>query len=148
MTINQAIKTKNFSDNRHKALVNILYTANIISNQLESVFAQFDISRQQYNALRILRGSYPEPTNCGHLKSVMLERNPDVTRLCNRLIAKNLIFRAPNPTNKRAMQLTINLEGLNLLEKIEPFVNKHSNGLGLSLDESEVLSNLLDKLRN
>lgn len=148
MTINQAIKAKSFLDNRHKAIVNILYTANILANNLENIFNKFDLSRQQYNALRILRGCYPQPSNCGNLKDVMLEKSPDITRLCNRLIAKNLIFRNPNPYNKRIMQITITLEGLNLLEKIEPMVNQHGASIGLSLDESEILSHLLDKLRN
>jgi DNA-binding MarR family transcriptional regulator len=147
MTINDAIKSKSFVNSHHKAIVNILYTSNIITNELEDIFHQYELSRQQYNVLRILRGSYPNPCNCGDLKEVMLERNPDITRLCNRLIEKGYLIRNSNPKNKRSVQLTITVTGLNLLEKIEPLVNEHSLSLHLNGKEAEQLSSLLDKLR-
>jgi MarR family transcriptional regulator, 2-MHQ and catechol-resistance regulon repressor len=146
-TIEEAIKARSFKNSKHKALVNIFYTSNFLLNQLEVIFDENKISRQQYNVLRILRGVYPNSSNCGNLKNVMLERNPDITRLCNRLIEKKYISRNQNPNNKRNMQLTITLEGLNLLEKIEPYVNEHFNNLKLTLAEAEQLSYLLDKLR-
>jgi DNA-binding MarR family transcriptional regulator len=146
-SINEAIKTPQFKSNRHKAVVNIMYTANVINNYLDSTFKPFDVSKQQYNVLRILRGKYPSATTCGYLKDVMLERNPDITRLCNRLIAKELLARNNNPSNKRSMQIKITQKGLDLLEKMDPIIDIQAASATLTEEEAETLSILLDKVR-
>lgn len=147
MTINEAIKTERFISNRHKAIVNLVYTSNIVNNYIEDSFKPFDISRQQYNVLRILRGKYPNACTCGDLKVVMLEKNPDITRLCNRLITKDLLERNSNPNNKRAMQLKITQKGLDMLAKMDPFIDIQANTAAITEEEADLLSNLLDKLR-
>ncbi len=146
-SINEAIKTPLFKSNRHKAVVNVMYTANIINNYLDNTFKPFDISKQQYNVLRILRGKYPNATTCGYLKDVMLERNPDITRLCDRLISKEFLERNNNPSNKRSMQIKITQKGLDLLEQMEPIIDIQAASATLTEEEAETLSILLDKLR-
>src|SRR5690606_34034541 len=90
------------------------------------VFKQFDITHQQYNVLRILRGRKGEPACCGEVKEVMLDKNPDITRLSDRLITKGFIERSTNPQNRREVQLSITEEGLKLLEKVDPELEKNS----------------------
>jgi DNA-binding MarR family transcriptional regulator len=124
-----------------------MYTANSINKYLDDTFKPFDISKQQYNVLRILRGKFPSAATCGYLKEVMLERNPDVTRLCNRLISKKLLERNNNPSNKRSMQIKITQKGLELLEKMEPIIDIQAASSSITEQEAETLSLLLDKLR-
>ncbi|HYH56979.1 MAG TPA: MarR family transcriptional regulator, partial [Anseongella sp.] len=104
---------------------------------------------QQYNVLRILRGKKGETACCAEVKEVMLDKNPDLTRLCDRLVGKGLIKREVNESNRREVGLSITKEGLGLLERIQPELEK-SNRFLYNLSESEAgqLSALLDKLRN
>ena len=103
---------------------------------------------QQYNVLRILKGQYPEFVPVGDVKAVMLDKNPDLTRLCDRLEEKGLIERNTNPCNRRQVLLRIAQPGLDLLDRSEPMLYEQAKKLqNLSDEEAETLSNLLDKLR-
>lgn len=148
MKIEEAIKQKKFESPQAKAWMNIIYTYNHLMDRINQVFKKHGLTQQQFNVLRILRGRNNQPATCGEVKEVMLDKNPDLTRLSDRLVAKGLIKRAVNENNRREVELSIAKEGLRLLEKIDPELNEHNHFLyNLSDVEAEQLSGLLDKLR-
>jgi len=148
MDIEEAIKQKKFESAQQKAWVNLIYTFNCLNDQVNQAFKDFDITQQQYNVLRILRGRFPEPASCASVKEVMLDKNPDLTRLCDRLVSKGLIERDLNADNRRQVVLKITNPGLELLKEIDPVMKKYNKSLNnLSEKEAEKLSELLDKLR-
>ncbi|MBU2921265.1 MarR family transcriptional regulator [Winogradskyella psychrotolerans] len=134
-----------FENNRVKALLNIIYTANWITSIQSESFKAFGISQQQYNILRILRGAN-EPLKVQTIKNRMLERSPNATRLMDKLCAKQLIKRLPSEHDRRVVKIEITEQGLDLLNTIPDDMNKELIQ-NLSEAEAEQLSDLLDKMR-
>lgn len=134
-----------FANNKVKAMLNIIYTANWISSKQNAYFKPFDISPQQYNILRILRGA-GEPLAVQLIKDRMLERSPNTTRMMDKLCLKELIKRVPCPTDRRVVHIEINKKGMELLSEIDKD-SKEDILENLTLKEAEMLSNLLDKIR-
>jgi DNA-binding MarR family transcriptional regulator len=134
-----------FENNRVKALLNIIYTANWITSCQNEFFKDFGISPQQYNILRILNGS-GEPLKVQTIKDRMLERSPNATRLMDKLCAKSYIERLPSEHDRRVVKIVITKEGKDLLKSIPRNLN---NDLlkKLNEEEAEQLSDLLDKMR-
>lgn len=142
--ISKDINSK-FANNKLKALLNILYTANWISSNQNEFFKPFGISPQQYNILRILKGA-GEPISVQVIRNRMIERAPNATRLMDKLCAKNYIVRLPSEDDRRVVKIVITKEGKALLQMIPD--NLNNNLLkNLSDEEAEHLSDLLDKLR-
>lgn len=134
-----------FSSEKVKALINILYTANWLSNHQNSFFKPYGISPQQYNILRILRGS-GEAMPVQTIKERMIDRAPNATRLMDKLCAKDLIVRIPCATDRRVVHIKITNSGLELLEEIGNDPNKFLLK-NLTQAEAQQLNALLDKLR-
>jgi DNA-binding MarR family transcriptional regulator len=146
--IEEEIKQKHFHTAREKALINLIFTHNWLQNNFRSLFKAKDITIQQYNVLRILRGKHPDFVNPNYVKEVMLDKNPDLTRLCDRLVSSGLITRCVDPENKRKVNLRITDQGLKLLQEFDPLMEKlNQTMVHLSEEESSHLSDLLDKLR-
>ena len=134
-----------FPNNKVKAMLNIVYTANWLTSHQNTFFKPYGISPQQYNILRILKGA-GEPLKVQVIKERMIERSPNATRLMDKLCAKNLISRFNCDNDRRVVYVEITEEGLNLIKEIaaneiDDLLNK------LSEKEAEQLSNLLDKIR-
>ncbi len=142
--ISKDINSK-FANNRIKALLNVLYTANWISSYQNEFFKSYGISPQQYNILRILKGA-GEPINVQVVKDRMIERSPNATRLMDKLCSKNYIERLACDHDRRVVKITITKEGNALLDAIPDNLNKELLK-NLSEEEAEQLSNLLDKMR-
>ncbi|MFT4611778.1 MAG: MarR family 2-MHQ and catechol resistance regulon transcriptional repressor [Glaciecola sp.] len=134
-----------FPNNRVKAMLNIIYTANWITSSQNDYFKDFGISPQQYNILRILKGA-GEPLSVQTIKDRMLERSPNATRLMDKLCAKNYIERLPSEHDRRVVKISITQQGMDLLESIPNNLNKILLQ-NLNEKEAEQLSNLLDKMR-
>ncbi|MEJ6793113.1 MAG: MarR family transcriptional regulator [Lacinutrix sp.] len=134
-----------FENNRVKAMLNIIYTANWITSCQNEFFKDFGISPQQYNILRILKGAN-EALNVQTIKDRMLERSPNATRLMDKLCAKNYIERFPYENDRRVVNISITKNGLNLLQSIPKDFNRNLLK-NLNEQEAEALSNLLDKMR-
>lgn len=134
-----------FPNNRVKALLNIIYTANWITSHQNEFFKPYGISPQQYNILRILKGA-GKPLNVQTIKDRMLERSPNATRLMDKLCAKRYIDRCPSEEDRRVVKIVINKEGLDFLATI-PIDSNKILLKNLSEDEAEQLSKLLDKMR-
>ncbi len=148
MKIEEAIQQQVFQSPQQKAILNLMYTAAWFTGVSERLFKDFDITPQQFNVLRILRGRHPQALCAGEVKAVMIDKNPDLTRLCDRLVAKQLIERELNEANRRQMRIGITPAGLALLDQIEPvFVDNRHEFHRLSDDDAATLSDLLDKLR-
>lgn len=148
MKIEALIKQSRFMSPLQKAILNLIYTYHWQVDQTSEVFKSLEVTMQQYNVLRILKGQYPEFVPVGDVKAVMLDKNPDLTRLCDRLEEKGLLERSTNPCNRRQVLLRIAQPGLDLLDRSEPMLYERAKKMqNLSDEEAEVLSNLLDKLR-
>jgi len=148
MTIGEEIKQTKFNSPHQKAVLNLLFTANWIQNRQRELFEPFGITGQQYNILRILRGQHPKPIPAVEIKSRMLDKNSDVSRLLDRLIGKKLVHKNQCPNDKRATDISITEAGLKLLNELDSSINNiDSQFLTLSKEESKHLSDLLDKAR-
>ena len=134
-----------FTNNKVKALLNIIYTANWINSQQTTFFKPFGISPQQFNILRILRGA-KKPLKVQTIKERMLERSPNATRLMDKLCAKNLIERIACPDARRVVHINITNKGLKLLDIISKQM-KNDFIENLTEKEASQLSDLLDKIR-
>ncbi|MFT5238895.1 MAG: MarR family 2-MHQ and catechol resistance regulon transcriptional repressor [Ulvibacter sp.] len=134
-----------FKNNKVKALLNLIYTANWINSKQNTFFKPFGISPQQYNILRILRGA-PEPIAVQTIKDRMLERAPNTTRLMDKMCSKKLIDRVPCPGDRRVVHIEITEDGLQLLKKIDK-EGKDDILKNLTEEEAIVLSDLLDRIR-
>ncbi len=148
MKIENELKQSKFQSNVHKAVVNIMFTNSWLEDQFRQVFKNYKITSQQYNVLRILRGKYPDSLNPSEIKEVMLDKNPDLTRLCDRLLNMDYIDRCVDAANKRKMNIRINETGMEVLRKIDPIIFELNKvKFNLTEDEAMILSDLLDKMR-
>lgn len=134
-----------FKNEKQKALINILFTANWINSYQNEFFKSFGISPQQYNILKILNGAN-QPLKVQTIKDRMIERSPNATRLMDKLCAKNLIERIPGEDDRRVVHIEITANGKQLLESIssefyETLVEK------LTATEAQQLNDILDKMR-
>jgi DNA-binding MarR family transcriptional regulator len=149
MSLEADIQQKTFRNEYQKAILNILYTQNHLVSRMTEVFKKFDITRQQYNVLRILRGQFPDPATINLIKERMLEKMSDTSRIVERLRLKGLIQREGGKSDKRAAEISITSSGLELLRKMQPEVDELDGVLtGLTLEEAKELNSLLDKVRN
>ncbi len=148
MRLEDEIKqTKPFQDEFQKVEVNLIYTYHWLQARVEERLNGIDITLQQYNILRILRGQYPNPATIVLLKERMLDRECDASRLVDRLVQKSLVSRTLCPKDRRKVDVLITQKGLDLLKLIdqrESFLKQHAT---LSEAEAKTLNALLDKLR-
>ncbi|WP_299290861.1 MarR family transcriptional regulator [uncultured Mucilaginibacter sp.] len=148
MELEKEIHSKNFEDNYQKAVINVSYTYNWISNILRNRLEKHNITQQQFNILRILRGQLPNPSTVNLLKERMIDKMCDASRMVDRLVQKELVTRCTNSKDRRAVDIYISEEGLKVLAQIDQELKlgdilRHN----ISEEEATVLSNLLDKLR-
>jgi len=142
------IKQARFSSSKQKATLNVIFTAAWINDRFRNLLKPYDLTPQQYNVLRILKGRYPKAANPGEIKEVMLDKNPDLTRLCDRLSKSGLIQRNIDRQNRRKMNIRITDKGIALLDILQPIISSLDvSFVALNNDEAEALSDLLDKMR-
>ena len=147
MKIEDEIKQSKFKNPSQKAVINLIFTASWLQGKHQDFFKSFGLTNQQFNILRILKGQYPKSTSATEIKSRMLDKNSDVSRLLERLAAKSLITKQVCPNDKRAADITITEAGLTILTDLEKRQTEIDGVLNLSEDEANQLSNLLDKSR-
>jgi DNA-binding MarR family transcriptional regulator len=148
MTIEEAIQQKQFSNEIEKAIVNVLFTANYFYLQNVQLFKPHAISPEQYNVLRILRGSHPGKLNLIDISSRMLDRNSNATRLVEKLRLKGLVDRKASDNDRRQVEIGITQAGLNLLDTLDLDQKKWiEKNKGIGNDEARILNSLLDKMR-
>jgi DNA-binding MarR family transcriptional regulator len=148
MNINEAIKQKKFANEWEKALVNLHFTSNELKDQLIAVLKPYSINDQHYNILRILNGRYPNAACPGDIKSVLLNKRGDLTRLLDKLNKLNYVERATNPTNRRMVDVRITIAGIALLKELRSGIDTIKTlKKNLTEEEATQLSLLLDKIR-
>lgn len=148
MGIEQDIHQQTFRNTKQKAMVNLLYTYGWTIEQIKNFLAPEDITHQQYNILRILRGAHPQPLSTLQIRERMLDKMSDTSRIVDRLIVKDLVKKTTCPKDKRLVDVVITEKGQALLKNLDGQSPKMDAILdGLTDDEAEALSGLLDKLR-
>jgi DNA-binding MarR family transcriptional regulator len=147
-SIEDAIQSR-FRNEKHKAIVNILYTAKYIEGKIEAFIKPYQLSQQQYNILRIVRGAAGKPVSLKYIKERMLDKMSDVSRIVDKLYQKELLKRVECPNDRRSVDITITEKGLELLSKMDE--NAHEiDAILKNLEHSQLqtLNHLLDLLRN
>ena len=134
-----------FANERIKALLNIKFTANYLDNIGAEILKPFNISEQQYNILRILKGANKE-ISVATVKERMVQKSPNSTRLMDKLCDKRLIDRTRCENDRRVVYVKINDKGLALLEVIK-LDGLESCMSSISTEEAKLLNNILDKIR-
>lgn len=149
MSLETDIKQKKFRNAYQKLTINLKYTSNWLGYRELELFKENDLTSQQYNVLRILKGQPCNAVKVSDIAERMLDKNSNASRLLDKLLAKNLVKRTSCPNDRRAVDVVITEEGLELLDKMEPALLAMENNMSSALteEEAELLSNLLDKLR-
>lgn len=148
MGIEKDIHQNKFRSGRHKAMINLMYTYGWTLERIKGFLEPEDITHQQYNILRILRGSSPEPLSTLQIRERMLDKMSDTSRIVDRLIVKGLVKKSTCPKDKRLVDVVITEKGLKLLKKLDATSNSMDDIMNrLTEKEAETLSLLLDKLR-
>jgi hypothetical protein len=147
MGIEKDIQQTNFRNEFQKMSINIIYTANWLNEKMGQILATEDITQQQYNILRILRGSEC-PLSTLKIRERMLDKMSDTSRIVDRLIVKGLVEKTACQKDKRLVDITISKKGLQLLEKLDS-LNDHIDSIlkGVSEKEAQAINQILDKLR-
>ncbi len=149
MGIEQDIQQTRFRNSHQKAAVNLLYTGGWLRDKMKLIFDQEDITAQQFNILRILRGSSPNPLSTLQIRERMLEKMSDTSRLVDRLLAKGLVKKIVCKTDRRLVDILITEKGKKLLYRLDQQEDAMDAILrNISDKEAAQLSDLLDKLRN
>jgi DNA-binding MarR family transcriptional regulator len=148
--IEKVIKATSPMDMATKTVINLMYTSRVIEERILACLKPFDISTQQYNVLRILRGQKNNPCNVSQLQSRMIDKNSNTTRLIDKLLTKGLVKRQVCAQNRRKVELFITTNGLNTLEQLDPIILKANQDLLTQLDNSqlEILNTNLNTIRN
>jgi MarR family transcriptional regulator, 2-MHQ and catechol-resistance regulon repressor len=149
MGIEKEIHQIAFLSTRQKAMINVIYTYGWIMERIKNFLAKEDITHQQYNILRILRGAYPHPISTLQIRERMLDKMSDTSRIVDRLVTKDLAQKTVCEKDKRLVDVTITEKGQELLQRIDKEQFYFDEIMGhLSEDEAAELNTLLDKLRN
>jgi DNA-binding MarR family transcriptional regulator len=148
MGIEQDIQQKaNFRNEFHKVIVNLMYTHNWVMEKSKKFFEQGDLTPQQFNILRILRGA-GQPISTLQIRQRMLDKMSDTSRIVDRLLKKGLVKKVVCKNDRRLVDVTISEKGMKLLEKLDTY-NEEVDAMlsGISEEEAKILNQLLDKLR-
>ena len=148
MGIDKEIQTQNFRNEFQKVGVNIIFTANWFTERFKQILDEYDITNQQFNILRILRGS-KRPLSTLQIRDRMLDKMSDTSRIVDRLVKKELVEKAVCEADKRLVDIRITDKGMALLLELDNR-NEDTDKLLSGLDEQEArqLNHLLDKLRD
>jgi DNA-binding MarR family transcriptional regulator len=146
--IEKDIHQNNFRNGKHKAMVNLLFTYGWAIEKIKDFLSREDITHQQYNILRILRGASPHPLSTLQIRERMLDKMSDTSRIVDRLVLKELVEKRACSKDKRLVDVTITKKGQELLKKLDEASDQMDNLMdNLTENEAEQLSSLLDKLR-
>jgi len=148
MGIETDIRQTTFKSARQKAMLNLMFTYGWVIEQIKASLSNQDITHQQYNILRILRGAFPQPLSTLQIRERMLDKMSDTSRIVDRLVAKELVKKRMCAADKRLVDVTITDKGQNLLKRVDAEAD-HATEIfaNLSEEEAQNLSFLLDKLR-
>ncbi|WP_420572349.1 MarR family winged helix-turn-helix transcriptional regulator [Kordia sp.] len=149
MKLEDALKSDAVLPLAKRTALNFMITDTMLSQKFLDFFKQYDISAQQFNVLRILRGQKGKPANLATIQERMIHKNSNTTRLIDKLIKKEFVKRSVCPDNRRKIEIIITQHGLELLNTIDPKLNDLEESIiqPLTTTEAETLNILLEKLR-
>jgi DNA-binding MarR family transcriptional regulator len=148
MGIEKDINQQHFQSEGQKAMINLIYTYNWVTERVRTFLAEEDITMQQFNILRILRGSDPKPLSTLTIRERMLDKMSDTSRIVDRLVLKGWVDKKMCSADKRLVDVFITKEGKKLLERIDKKSDAmNATTAALSDAELEQLNQLLDKIR-
>ena len=148
MSIEKDISQRKFKTEFQKAMINLIFTHNWMMERMKMFFDQADLTPQQFNILRILRGA-GQPLSTLQIRQRMLDKMSDTSRIVDRLIKKGLAKKVVCKSDRRLVDVTITDKGLKLLEKLDDA--QHAlDGILQNLNDTDAkqLNKLLDKIRN
>jgi DNA-binding MarR family transcriptional regulator len=149
MGIDKDIHQNKFRNERHKAMVNLLFTYGWTVERLKQFVSEEGITHQQFNILRILRGNHPTPLSTLTIRERMIDKMSDTSRIVDRLLSKGLVKKVICKKDRRLVDVSITDKGLRLLEKLDKRQDEMDEILSnLSDKEATSLSKLLDKIRS
>jgi len=141
---------KEFPSREAEAILALLRTADLMQTRIAEILKPHGLSPTQYNALRILRGAGAEGLPCSEIGERMISRDPDVTRLLDRLEKRGLAVREREKEDRRVIKARIQPPGLKLLESLDRPVEQHTRALMSDFGERRLrtLIRLLDGVRS
>ena len=149
MKLEEEIKQSKFKNERQKLVLNLMFTSSWLGIRQIKFFRNYELSPQQFNVMRILRGQYPKPASINLLMDRMFDKTSNASRLVDKLELKQLVERKKCQSDKRKADVLITDKGLLLLETIDREVSNFENTmLNIEDDEAKKLNELLDKMRS
>jgi DNA-binding MarR family transcriptional regulator len=147
--INEIVQGKDVINIEKRTVLNVFFTYYEIYATLSELTKKYEITLEQFNVLRILRGQKKQPINMGEIQERMVAKSSNSTRIVDKLVEKKLVDRRICPNNKRKMEIVITNQGLEKLSKIDPEIEEMEKQLSknLSLGELLHLNELLTKYR-
>ncbi|SDB49122.1 transcriptional regulator, MarR family [Flavobacteriaceae bacterium MAR_2010_188] len=148
--LEEILKMKSTLALHKKTVLNIAYTYSVQKDEISSMLKEHDLSIEQFNVLRILRGQKGNPANLQDVQSRMVNKMSNTTRLIDKLLKKDLVKRSVCLENRRKVEIFITEDGLNLLKVVDPKIEDAEENLVSNLTQEELteLNMLLTKLRN
>lgn len=149
MKIEEEIKQSKFKNEFQKLAINLFVTANWLENRHKGFMKEYDITLQQYNVLRILRGQYPKPISVSDIRERMMDKMSDVSRIVERLRLQGYIQRVECPKDRRLVDVTITEKGLELLSNMDEKITELDNLMRkISESDAQMINQFLDKIRS
>ena len=147
MNVEAVIKTNKKIPVKSRTIIHMFLINNKISEQLTKALKPYDVSIQQFNVLRILRGQKDTPANLSTINERMINKMSNTTRLVDKLIQKGYVERSVCESNRRKVDITITPEGKKCLEQMDRVMKETEEGLleDFSLQELDELNQLLNK---
>jgi len=147
MGLEKDINQTNFRNEYQKAAINLIYTYNWMHERMKGIFEKHDITSQQFNILRILRGA-GKPISTLQIRQRMLDKMSDTSRIVDRLVVKELVQKNTCINDKRLVDVSITEAGKKILEKMDAYNSKMDAIFNnLSAEEANKLNVLFDKIR-
>ena len=149
MSLEQSISQSKFDAEQEKLMINIIYSANLLNLITSRLFKPYDISPQQYNVLRILRGQKGKSIALMDLEHRMLDKSSNVSRLVDKLISKDLINRSISSKDRRRIEIVITSRGVSVLKEIDVILSEMNSKIKaiISDDNAKQTNRILDQLR-
>lgn len=148
MGLEKDIKQQHFTSENQKLIINLVFTNNWLIEKIRHFLSAEDITLQQFNILRILRGSDPQPLSTLVIRERMLDKMSDTSRIVDRLLLKGLVDKKTCPSDKRLVDISITEEGKKVLAKIDQNEKEMMAVIAnLNEEEMKILNGLLDKMR-
>jgi DNA-binding MarR family transcriptional regulator len=148
MGLEKDIKQQHFTSENQKLIINLVFTNNWLTEKIRDFLSTEDITLQQFNILRILRGSHPRPLSTLTIRERMLDKMSDTSRIVDRLVLKGLVDKKTCPSDKRLVDISITEEGKKVLATIDQKEEEMMAVItNLNQGEMKMLNGLLDKMR-